>query len=561
MNNDIPLNEYPRPQLVRESYLSLNGKWEYAISKSREIPKVFDGNIIVPFAIESSASLVNKKLLPDDYLFYKRLVQLPDNFIKDKLIIHFTAVDQIAEVYINGKFVTKHIGGYTPFSVDILPYLDNKNYFEIVVIVTDASDTNEMLRGKQSLNPHGIWYTASSGIYMPVWLESVSNDYISDIKYIPDIDNDILKIKVSSLSEKVVVRLLDRQMEITPNKWVNIPISNYKCWTPDEPQLYSITLYTHNDKVDSYFAMRKISLGHIDNISTPVIFLNNSPIFIKGVLDQGYYIDSLLTPKIDKDYINDIVAMKNMGFNTLRKHIKVESLRFYYHCDKLGMLVIQDFPSGGGKYKLTTISLPLITNIHQKDNKYAAFARKDETCRMLAKEEFKDIIDYLFNAPSIIMWTIFNEGWGQFDSKEIYNELKQIDSTRLYDHASGWHDQKISDVKSLHVYFKRVKIPKENLRAIYLSEAGGYSYRVEGHCYSDKSFGYKKLASSEELLKAYEKFIELDVIKNIKSGLCAFIYTQLSDVENETNGLLTYDREVTKVDALSMKNINDRVKF
>ena len=285
---------------------------------------------------------------------------------------------------------------------------------------------------------------------------------------------------------------------------------------------------------------------------------------MKGVLDQGYWKESLLTPKSDQDYINDIKFVKRMGFNVTRKHIKIESLRFYYHCDRLGLIVWQDFVNGGSEYKFNTISVPLVTGIHSKDNNYKAFAREDEEARIQTINEFKDTLNLLYNVPSIGLWTIFNEGWGQFDAVKAYEECKKIDDTRIYDHASGWHDQGVSDTKSLHVYFKRAKMPNEKQtkdRAIILSECGGYSLKIEGHTFTDKFFGYKKLKSAEELISEYKTFIEKDVLCNIEKGLSAFIYTELSDVEDELNGFITFDRQVEKVDTNIIKEINDKVHF
>ena len=552
------LSSYPRPNFRRDSYLCLNGTWEYAIRKSEVIPDSFDGEIVVPFSPEAPLSQVNKIVQPDDYLFYRKIQELPVNFALDKIFLHFDAVDQIADFYIDGKHVFNHVGGYLPFKVDIKPFIKG-NKFEIIVRVKDYSDTSFHSRGKQSLNPHGIWYHSQSGIYMPVWLESVKEGYIEDIKITPNIDNDTLFIRVISSSKNASIKYMDKVVEIPTNEDVSLKIENYELWDINNPKLYDIVISTETDKITSYFAMRKFST--IEHKGHKVIALNNKPILIKGLLDQGYWPHGLLTPGSEEDYIKDITLAKELGFNTLRKHIKIESPLFYYLCDKMGMIVFQDFINGGEKYRFSTIAFPLFTNIHHKDNKYKKFSRENNEGRELAKEEFKGIIDYLYNYPSIALWTIFNEGWGQFDSKEIYNELKDIDKSRLFDHASGWHDQGVSDVKSLHVYFKRVKLPKEKNRAIILSEAGGYSLPIEGHIYLNKSFGYKKLKSSEDLLNEYQKFIKKDVKRNISKGLCAFIYTELSDVETETNGFVTYDREVVKVDKTKIKAINDSVDF
>lgn len=554
-----PLNDYPRPQLVRESYLCLNGEWDYAITKSKEIPSQYDGKIIVPFSPETSASGVNKMVHPDDYLYYHLSFRLDKSFIKDKVLLHFTAVDQIAEVYINNQYLGKHIGGYLPFEFDIKPYLKDEN--ELILRVQDKTDEVELSRGKQKINRGGIWYTPQSGIYMPVWIESVSNDYIKKLKITPDLDNQEVRITVFSDAEMATIHIFGKDHIISTNKEHVFKVEDLHEWSPENPYLYIFSVRTENDEINSYFAMRKVSV--IEHNGHKVIALNNKPYFMKGVLDQGYYKPGLYTPETYEDYIKDIKLVKSLGFNTIRKHIKIEAPRWYYECDRLGILVWQDFINGGGQYKFPTIAFPVITGIHKKDTKYSAFARKNAECRDFSIQEFKDTIDYLYNVPSIVLWTVFNEGWGQFDSVKIYNELKQIDSTRLYDHASGWHDQGISDVKSLHVYFKKVKLPNEkkiNNRAVILSEFGGFLLPIEGHLMNGKKT-YRSYKSEEEWLEAYKTCINRDVVNNIPKGLAASIYTQLSDVEDELNGFVTFDREVVKVDPNKIKEINDNIKL
>lgn len=554
-----PLSEYPRPQLVRDSYLCLNGEWEYAIRKSKDIPDKFDGKIIVPFSPETTASGVNKTVNPDDYLFYKLDFKLEDSFIKDKVILHFMAVDQIADVYLNGKYLGQHIGGYLPFEFEIKDKLAKNN--TLILRVIDRSDETYLSRGKQKIERGGIWYTPQSGIYLPVWMESVSNDYIKKIKLIPDIDNSILKIEVFSDAKEATLTIENKQIKIPCNIMMDIKIDNMILWSPENPYLYQLKISTNNDKVQSYFAMRKISKILYKNHY--VLALNNKPYFMKGVLDQGYYKNGLYTPEKYDDYISDLSLVKSLGFNTIRKHIKIEAPRWYYECDKLGILVWQDFVNGGGKYRLYTTTSPLFTGVHFDDHDYRKFARTDENGRKFALEEFNASIEYLFNVPSIVLWTIFNEGWGQFDSKNIYEILSKLDPTRLFDHASGWHDQGISDVKSLHIYFKRVRFPAQRKikdRAVVLSEFGGYVLPIKGHMQKGKRI-YSSFNSFDDWFKAYKNSIELDVLKNIPKGLCATIYTQLSDVEDELNGFVTFDREIIKVDVNAVKEINDKITF
>ena len=554
---DKPLSEYPRPQLYRSSYLSLNGYWDVKITKSGDIPTTFDEKILVPFSPESQQSGVNHILKPDEYLFYHLSFSLDKDFIKDKVLLHFTAVDQIAEVYINNHFLGKHIGGFLPFSFDIKPYLEKENH--LIVKVQDLTDTSYHSRGKQRLKHGGIWYTPQSGIYMPVWLESVPKEYVEEVRFTPDIDKEEIVINIKSKAKEAIIHIFNMDRPIDTNKDVHIKVKDMHLWSPEDPYLYFVRITIGEDEVNSYFAMRKFSIVK-DEKGISRFALNNKPIFMKGVLDQGYYYDTLLTPPSYESYIKDIELVKSLGFNTIRKHIKIEIPRWYFECDKKGIIVWQDFVNGGSKYKLSTITLPLITGIHKKDNKYKLFARGDIEGRKEAVNEFKETINYLYNSPSIALWTIFNEGWGQFDSESILKELQEIDNSRIYDHASGWHDQGIGNVKSMHVYFKKVKLPKKEDRCISLSEFGGLVYRIKDHSMNGNHV-YKAYKNKQDYLEAYQKMIDRDIVSNIPKGLSASIYTQLSDVEEETNGFITFDREVVKVDPLLIKKINDKIKL
>ncbi len=557
----IPLSEYPRPQLRRDSYICLNGLWDYAIRKEDTIPDSFDGQILVPYSPEVEKSGVNKIVMPDDFLFYHLNYQIPKEFIKDKVILHFGAVDQIAEVFINGKFALKHIGGFLPFSLDIKPFLQDNNV-EILLRVVDTTNASYHSSGKQSLRPEGIWYKQQSGIYMPVWMESVSEGYIEKIKITPNIDEKTVKIQFNSSKKSAKLELNNQIYEIEANKDNIIKLDGIELWSPENPYLYEFKIFNDVDEIFSYFAMRKISLIK-DEKNRFVIALNNEKYFMKGVLDQGYYQDGLLTPNSDEDYINDIKLVKDLGFNVSRKHIKIESLRWYYHCDRLGLLVWQDFVNGCTKYNFWLNQVPLFVRYKINDHRYKKFFREDEEGRKEAYQEFLDTIDLLYNSPCIVLWTIFNEAWGQFDAKEIYEKLKLVDPTRLYDHASGWHDQGSSDVKSMHIYKWKVKVPirrKIKNRAYVCSECGAYiiDKRLK-EAKKKEGFIYLLFNNKEDFQKEYSRFINEEIIPAKKNGMSAFIYTQLSDVEEEMNGFVSYNRKEIKVDVDVIKKINDSI--
>ena len=556
-----PLSEYPRPQFKRDSYICLNGYWEYAIKQTEEIPSVYDGQILVPYSPEVEKSGVGKLVMPEDYLFYRLKYEMPKDFIEDKVILHFDAVDQIAEVFINGEFAIKHIGGFLPFSIDIKPFL-NDNNVEIVLRVRDTTNSSYHSSGKQSLKPEGIWYKQQSGIYMPVWMESVKEGYIEKLKITPDIDSNSVNIRFTSSIKTAKILLEGKEKIVEADNDNIIQIDKPILWSPENPHLYEFVISNKVDKVESYFAMRKISLIKNEK-GKLVIALNNKECFMKGVLDQGYYQDGLLTPNSDEDYINDIMLVKNLGFNVSRKHIKIESLRWYYHCDRLGLLVWQDFVNGCTKYDFWLNQVPLFVRYKINDHRYKKFFRENEEGRKEAYQEFLDTIDLLYNSPCIVLWTIFNEAWGQFDAKEIYEKLKEIDPTRLYDHASGWHDQGSSDVKSMHIYKWKVKVPSKRKiknRAFVCSECGAYilDKRLK-EAKKKEGFIYLLFNNKEDFQKEYIRFINEEIIPAKKNGMSAFIYTQLSDVEEEMNGFVTYDRKEIKVDPKVIKQINDAI--
>lgn len=547
LNRACPLPEYPRPQMIRESYLNLNGVWKYVITKEEGAPADYQGEIVVPFSPETELSEVEKTVMPDEILWYKRTLTLPAGFNKGRVLLNFGAVDQLCEVFVNGSSVGEHIGGYTSFSFDITNAL-KKGENELIVKVKDESDTGFRSRGKQKLKRGGIWYTPQSGIWQTVWLESVPEKYLSRLIIKPLFDERAVEVTaVSEFDIPCEVKACGRKASGSANTPIRLEIGEFEPWSPESPKLYDLVVTAGKDELKSYFAMRKFSV-EADEQGVKRMFLNERPYFHNGLLDQGYWSDGFYTAPSDEAMIYDITAMKLLGFNMLRKHIKIEPMRWYYHCDRLGMLVWQDMMNGGGEYKAATITLPLVTDRHIKDNKYARFARESERGRCEYREELTEMINQLISVPSIALWTPFNEGWGQFDAKKAVELILSLDDTRLIDHASGWHDQKIGDIRSWHVYFRPYKFKKDPLgRAVALTEFGGYNMRVGGHAFNERDFGYKKFKDKEELKKAFIDLYEKEIIPAKAKGLCASVYTQVSDVEDELNGLLTYDRRELKL--------------
>ncbi len=560
---DKPLQEYPRPQFVRNSYLNLNGYWDYAITKTEEIPTRFHGRILVPFSPESSLSGVNRHVMPDDYLFYRTTFTLAKSFVKDIVLLNFGAVDCICDVFVNGIHVGNHVGGYNAFTIDITSAL-NTEQNTLVVRVRDFTDTRHYTNGKQSTHRKGMWYTPQSGIWQTVWMESVPKQYIQSVKITPDYDNCAVIVEPQcNFDDNVTCIVMECNTEVVKADGkgkIVIPMpADFHAWTPNDPFLYDLQLISRRDKVSCYFGMRKFGVQKVGKHLR--LMLNNKPIFHNGLLDQGYWSDGLYTAPADEAMIFDIQKMKELGFNMLRKHIKVEPMRWYYHCDRLGMLVWQDMPSGGTKqHKWYTLIAPNIGINKVKDNKYRIFSRKSQESRDMFEREYKEMINQLYNCTSIAMWVPFNEAWGQFDANRIAWLTKQLDATRTVDHASGWHDQGGGDIHSLHVYFKSVHFKRDKNRVTCLTEFGGYVYKDMEHSFNpDHTYSYKTFKTQEDFNKGIKKLFERDVIRLVKRGLSASVYTQVSDVEDEVNGLYTYDRKVLKVDADLMKTLNEKI--
>ena len=577
------LTEYPRPQMVRNSYINLNGYWDYAIEKigAREEQKRFpfrpDGKILVPFSPESALSGVNRQLQPDEYLWYRRSFHYEVN--SKRLMLHFDAVDQECCLYINDVLIMKHIGGYLPFSADITAFL-HPGENTITLRVIDESDTGYHSRGKQMLQRGGMFYTAQSGIWQSVWAEYVPENYITFVELTPELSPDRVRINVRTNDhEHSLYRLTvykegiysdlsvqPREVLFSEELFCNdeelVPMENATYWTPNSPYLYycDVELLGKNkepvDKIRTYFAMRSFSLKHFDGESFPRIALNGEKNFQQGVLDQGYWPESLLTPPSDEAMIWDLTEMKRTGFNMVRKHIKIEPDRWYYHCDRLGLIVWQDMVNGGGKIRqwfVTYAATPLsLKRVRVSDKMYHLFSRTDKEGQLEFKNEMVSTIRLLKNHPSICTWVIFNEGWGQFHTTRMTMLARKTDPSRLIDQASGWFDQRGGDFFSIHNYFFELTVTPEKNRANVLSEIGGIVYKIDEHSCVDGTYGYSICNSRKELNEAYEK-IQNKLRSLIPQGLCGSVYTQWTDIEEETNGVYTYDRAIRKIDGSKVR--------
>lgn len=536
MDKDTPWNEYPRPSMVRDSFLCLNGQWDFGHSESKTEGEYTD-KILVPFSPQSLLSGLEIDIPFDHYLHYRRSFALPEGFIKDRVILHFGAVDSECSVFVNKINVGDHKGGYLPFSFDVTDYISGGEN-EVCVVARDTLD-GRYPYGKQTKTRGGMWYTHVSGIWQTVWLESVADKYIEKIKITPSTRE--VKIEIKGGEEHKKVTLGSGEVYEFDGDSLTIKPREIHLWSPESPYLYNFTLESGEDKVESYFALREIGIKTINNI--PRLTLNGKPYLFNGLLDQGYYPDGIFLPATHEGYEGDILAMKECGFNTLRKHIKVEPEIFYHLCDRLGMVVFQDMVNNSDYSFLYDTALPTIGLKSMPDRR-----RKKEEKDIFIKE-MKGTMEHLYSFPSILYYTIFNEGWGQFSSDKMYSLAKEIDKTRIIDATSGWFYHKLSDVDSRHVYFKAVKLKKASSRPIIISEFGGYSHRVEGHLYGDGCYGYRFYDECERFEEAFTRLYAEEIKPLISKGICGLIYTQVSDVEDETNGLLTYDRRVLKINA------------
>lgn len=561
INRDHPLAEHPNPLFRRDRYQTLNGLWDFALDQRKDRPANFTKSILVPFAVETSLSGIGKSVKKSDYLHYRRRFHLSDEYLRGFAILHFDAVDQVCDVFLNGDLILHHEGGYLPFSY-LIEHPQPENILEVTV--NDDTESPIYARGKQSNNSNGIWYTATSGIWQSVWIEGVpSTGYIKSVRIDSDFDarqiiltGDFTASPSDAYAEAYFHgRLVARGTFDDKLRAVLDLGYDFYPWSPETPVLYEIRLFFGEDVVHSYCAMRKFSTVAVNGLH--YFALNGHPYFLSGLLDQGYFPDGGLTAPSENAMADDIKLAKKCGFNCLRKHIKIEPLRWYYLCDSLGILVVQDFVNGGSRYSNFLINTRPFVNYSISDTNHHLLGRALKESRNQFALDQKAIVDHLYNVPCIFEWTLFNEGWGQFDAVALTEKLKQLDKTRLVDSTSGWYDKKCGDFDSHHIYFRKPRLSNDHKRILSLSECGGFSLGVERHQFSDKNFGYFHFHSYDSLNRAVDKLYRRQILHLVdKKGLCEVIFTQLTDVENETNGLVTYDRKVQKVDIDMLRNLN-----
>ena len=575
-----PLTEYPRPTMRRDSYENLNGLWQYAITASAQRPAGWDGEILVPYAPECRASGVGRTLQPGQWLHYHRYFAPPAG-TGGRVLLHFGAVDYACAVQVNGHLVGGHRGGYWPFALDVTEALNGTGRNTLWVAVQDPGDTGTQARGKQTLHPSGMFYPAQSGIWQTVWLERVPDNYIETLTVTPDYDAGTVTVKAhvsrpgGAKSLWAVVRAggvtiaedwgsdeADRDGEVT----LHIPEEQFRPWSPDRPFLYDLTVGTTQgqeedfDTVHSYFALRKWETKP-DARGVLRFFLNDKPILLNGLLDQGYWPEGLYTPPSDAALVHELEQVKELGFNLLRKHAKIEPQRWYYHCDKLGLIVWQDMVYGGAPLKqwyvtyLTNALLPLLRRTPDGKAFWGLLGRESKASREEYGQELEATVDALRAHPCIGCWVPFNEGWGQFDAKAATARLRALDPGRLVDEASGWYDQGGGDVDSRHNYFYPLRV-RPGGRAVALSEYGGIAWPMPGHEPPGRTYGYGTAKNKADLTKRYKELQLKTVLPQLKNGLSALVYTQVSDVEDEVNGLFTYDRTALKPDASAVRSCN-----
>ena len=575
-----PLAEYPRPAMRRDSCEILNGPWQYAITQTAEYPAAWQGSILVPYSPEAPASGVNRTLQPGQWLHYHRLFAPPAGE-GGRVLLHFGAVDYACAVQVNGHLAGGHRGGYWPFTLDITDLLNGTGRNSLWVAVQDPTGHGTQARGKQTLEPGGMFYPAQSGIWQTVWLERVPDNYIQTLTVTPDYDARTVTVRVHTAKPGGAVNLwamvraggvtiaedwgsdeADQDGEVT----LNISEEHFFPWSPDTPFLYDLTVGTNQgeeaglDTVHSYFALRKWSCAP-DAHGVLRFCLNDKPILLNGLLDQGYWPEGLYTPPSDAAVERELSEVKALGFNLLRKHAKIEPQRWYYHCDRLGLIVWQDIVNGGSAYNLwfvtylTNVLQPLLRRFPDGKAAYSLLSRAKPVGREEYAHELADTVQALRCHPCIACWVPFNEGWGQFDAGKAVQALRTLDGTRLVDEASGWFDQGGGDVHSLHNYFYPLRIRPQK-RTVALSEYGGIAWPMPGHEPPRKTYGYGTAKDRQELTARYKKLQLKTVLPQLEKGLSALVYTQLTDVEDEVNGLFTYDRAAVKPDANAVRSVN-----
>jgi len=548
---EIPWNEYPRPQLKRDSFFCLNGEWEFCTAKNSVIPGYFGEKITVPFPPQSLLSGIHRDIPESEYLFYRKKFRLPENFNRGRVILHFGAVDQYASVWLNGKIIGENEGGYEHFSFDITSVLKEENV--LIVKAKDEMSSLILPYGKQSAQRGGMWYTPVSGIWQTVWIESVPEEYITSVNI--RTGKDFAEFSIEGVSEGTIFVKTSKktiQADFSEGK-ARIELKNPKIWSPKHPYLYECEIAAGEDRIETYFALRTLSIEEFDGIKR--LCLNGKPFFFHGLLDQGYWSDGILTPASPSCYEKDILAAKSLGFNTLRKHIKIELEQFYYDCDRLGMIVFQDMVNNGDYSFFRDTALPTIGFRRRNDKNL----HRNPKMRKAFLDSMEKTIAQLKNHPSICYWTIFNEGWGQFESTKAYRLMKELDDSRFIGSTSGWFKGGESDVESEHCYFRPFKV-KRSKNPLVLTEFGGYAFAPEGHRFNvGEEYGYKKFKSREELVSGICALYEREIIPAIRNGLCAAIYTQLSDVEDETNGILSFDRKVLKIKPEEFLPVSEKI--